>query len=46
MFFKVCKLFAFVAGLVSIHYIITKHVWACAREELCIVEELVIFEIF
>ena len=41
--FYVCKSFAFVAGLVSIQYIIIKHFLACARDELCTVGELIFF---
>ena len=44
MFFNVCKSFAFVAGLGSIHYIIMKHVSACARDELCTAGELQLLE--
>ena len=39
MFLNVCKSFAFVAGLGSIHYIIIKHVLTSARDALCAIGE-------
>ena len=45
MLSNVCKLFAFVAGLGSIQFIIIKHVLACASDELCTVGESHILEI-
>ena len=46
MFLSVCKSFAFVAGPCSIQCISIKHVWDCARDEVCTVGELLISKDF